>query len=153
MSSKCSEISVGVLDVDYIECPLRNIQLLVPQVVLQYHTVVTNGETITIVPVPNAFVYIDVNNDTPSLAFNVTADVSLLSLGDKVSICFRFSNLDVTNVVTATLLLPIRNRPTEVLEISNVVPFSESPGLGALPRYLLDLTFNSTDLMWTYEVC
>ena len=153
MSSKLSEISVDVLDVDYIECPTRNIQMLQPQVILQYHTVVTNGETITLVPVPNAFIYIDVNNDTPSLAFNVTANVSLLSLGDKVSICFRFSNLNVTNVVTATLLLPIRNRPTEVLEISNVVPFSESPGLGALPRYLLDLTFNSTDLMWTYEVC
>ena len=152
MSSKLSEISVDVLDVDYIECPLLNIQVLQPQVVLQYHTVVTNGETITLVPVPNAFVYIDVNNDTPSLAFNVTANVSLLSLGDKVSICFRFSNLNVTNVVTATMLLPIRNRPTEAFEISNVV-FAELPGLVALPRYLMDLTFNSTDLMWTYNVC
>jgi hypothetical protein len=51
------------------------------------------------------------------------------------------------------MLLPIRNRLTEVFDISNVVNLAEDPGSVALPRYLLDLTFNSTDLMWTYELC
>lgn len=153
--SKLTDKSIVVLDANYIDCPAGNIQILREPVILQYHNVASNGETITIVPVPNAFVYIDVTNDTP-LSFNVTADVSALSLGDKVSICFRYSSLNVTNVVTTTLLQPIRSTNTVYpFVISNVslrvIPSPSVPV--AIPRYLLDLTFNSGNLMWFYEIC
>ena len=154
--SKLVEKSIWVLNAGRVDCP--DIQYTSPgpppsSTVLQYHTA-TDGDTVTVVAVPNAFVYIDVNNDVSSLAFNVTADVSAMTLGDKVFICFRYSSLDVNNVVTATILSPIIMNPPDSFTVVNVTqtPDKFNTVLVAMPRFLLDLTFYSHNLMFTYEI-
>jgi len=120
--------------------------------VRQYHTVSTSGETVPVVAVPNAFVFIDVNNTTP-LTFNVSTDVSALSLGLKVFICFRYSSLDVTNVAVATILPPTLQRYLAAsFTVTNRHPRIGNPDV-AVPQWLLDLTFDGTNLMYTYEFC
>ena len=154
--SKLQEKSIRVLNASHIDCPTIQPSTGPPpsSIVLQYHTA-TDGETVNIITVPNAFVYIDVKNDVSSLAFNVTADVSSLSLGDKVFICFRYSSIDVNNVATATILSPIIMNPPNTFTVVNVTytPDKFNTELVAMPRFLLDLTFDSTNLMFTYEIC
>ena len=142
------EKSVWVLNARTLDA--ENVQVEVPSgtsSVPLYYTA-TDGATITVVAVPNAFAFIDVNNDVSSLTFNVTADVSALSLGDKVLICFRYSSLNASNLVTATILSPIIFNPPEIFTVKNF-----DDGSQMTPRYLLDLTFNGTKLVWTYEIC
>ena len=142
------EKSVWVLNARTLDA--ENVQVEVPSgtsSVPLYYTA-TDGATITVVAVPNAFAFIDVNNDVSSLTFNVTADVSELSLGDKVLICFRYSSLNASNLVTVTILSPIIFNPPESFTVKNF-----DDGSQMTPRYLLDLTFNGTKLVWTYEIC
>jgi hypothetical protein len=142
------EKSVWVLNARTLDA--ENVQVEVPSgtsSVPVYYTA-TDGATITVVAVPNAFAFIDVNNDVSSLSFNVTADVSELSLGDKVLICFRYSSLNASNLVTVTILSPIIFNPPESFTVKNF-----DDGSQMTPRYLLDLTFNGTKLVWTYEIC
>ena len=138
------EKSVDVLNAKTIEVP--TIQSA-PSFVPLYYTA-TDGATITVIAVPNAFAFIDVNNNVSSLSFNVSADVSALSFGDKVLICFRYSSLNASNLVTATILAPIIFNPPEIFTVKNFDDASQMT-----PRYLLDLTFNGTKLVWTYEIC
>ena len=150
--SKLYEKSVWVLDAKTIECPKIQPSPPVAPMVRQYHTVSTSGETVPVVAVPNAFVFIDVNNTTP-LTFNVSTDVTALSLGDKVFICFRYSSLDVTNVAVATILPPTLQRYLNAsFTVTNRLPRIGNPDV-AVPRWLLDLTFDGTNLMYTYEFC
>ena len=137
------EESVDVLNAKTIEVP--TIQST-PSFVPLYYTA-TDGATITVIAVPNAFAFIDVNNNVSSLSFNVSADVSALSFGDKVLICFRYSSLNASNVATATVLSPIKySGPNFTIRNTDD---NDDP----MARYLLDLTFNGTSLMWTFEVC
>ena len=137
------EESVDVLNAKTIEVP--TIQST-PSFVPLYYTA-TDGATITVIAVPNAFAFIDVNNNVSSLSFNVSADVSALSFGDKVLICFRYSSLNASNVATATVLSPIKSSGPN-FTIRNTDD-NDDP----MARYLLDLTFNGTSLLWTFEVC
>ena len=141
--SMLREESVDVLNAKTIEVP--TIQST-PSFVPLYYTA-TDGATITVIAVPNAFAFIDVNNNVSSLSFNVSADVSALSFGDKVLICFRYSSLNASNVATATVLSPIKSSGPN-FTIRNTDD-NDDP----MARYLLDLTFNGTSLMWTFEVC
>lgn len=146
------EKSVWVLDAETIECPKIQPSSPIAPMVRQYHTVSTNGETVPVVAVHNAFVFIDVNNTTPLLTFNVSTDVSALSFGDKVFICFRYSSVDANNVALATILPPTLQRYSNVqFIVSNRVAFQNT--YVGLPRYLLELTFDGTNLMSTYEFC
>ena len=141
--SMLREESVDVLNAKTIEVP--TIQST-PSFVPLYYTA-TDGATITVIAVPNAFAFIDVNNNVSSLSFNVSADVSALSFGDKVLICFRYSSLNASNVATATVLSPIKySGPNFTIRNTDD---NDDP----MARYLLDLTFNGTSLMWTFEVC
>ena len=141
--SMLREESVDVLNAKTIEVP--TIQST-PSFVPLYYTA-TDGATITVIAVPNAFAFIDVNNNVSSLSFNVSADVSALSFGDKVLICFRYSSLNASNVATATVLSPIKSSGPN-FTIRNTDD-NDDP----MARYLLDLTFNGTSLLWTFEVC
>ena len=141
--SMLREKSVDVLNAETIDVP--TIQS-VPSFVPLYYTA-TDGATITVIAVPNAFAFIDVNNDLSSLSFNVTADVSALSFGEKVLICFRYSSLNASNVATATVLSPIK------ISGLNFTIRNTDDNDDPMARYLLDLTFNGTSLMWTFEVC
>ncbi len=141
--SMLREKSVDVLNAKTIEVP--TIQSA-PSFVPLYYTA-TDGATITVIAVPNAFAFIDVNNNVSSLSFNVSADVSALSFGDKVLICFRYSSLNASNVATATVLSPIKySGPNFTIRNTDD---NDDP----MARYLLDLTFNGTSLLWTFEVC
>ena len=141
--SMLREESVDVLNAKTIEVPTMQ---STPSFVPLYYTA-TDGATITVIAVPNAFAFIDVNNNVSSLSFNVSADVSALSFGDKVLICFRYSSLNASNVATATVLSPIKySGPNFTIRNTDD---NDDP----MARYLLDLTFNGTSLMWTFEVC
>ena len=151
--SMLREKSVDVLNAETIDVStIQSVPSFVPFVPLYYTA--TDGATITVIAVPNAFAFIDVNNDLSSLSFNVTADVSALSFGEKVLICFRYSSLDVNNVVTATILSPIIMNPPDSFTVVNVTqtPDKFNTVLVAMPRFLLDLTFYSPNLMFTYEI-
>jgi hypothetical protein len=146
------EKSVWVLDAKTIECPNIQTSPSIGAMITQYHTVSTSAITVPVVAVPNSFVFIDVDNFTPLLTFNVSTDVSALSLGDKVFICFRYSNVDVNYVANATMLPPTLQRYNFVqFIVSNRVAFQNT--YVGLPRYLLELTFDGTNLMSTYEFC